>query len=179
MDVIVVIVNRFTKIIWLKATTTNISLEGIAKIYRDKIWKIHGITRKILSDRGPQFASRFIEELTKALGTKRMLSTAYHLQTDSQTERINQEIGTFLWHYVNYQQDDWTKWIAAAKFYYNNTKHAATGQTPFVLYFGRHPWKGNLEVQMEIPKLEEFLIKLQRSWEKATESIKAAQEAIW
>ena len=71
-------------------------MEGIAKIYRDKIWKIHGITRKILSDRGPQFASRFIEELTKALGTKRMLSTAYHLQTDSQTERINQEIGTFL-----------------------------------------------------------------------------------
>jgi len=80
----------------------NISSEGIAKIYRDEIWKLHRISKKILSDRGPQFASRFIEELTKALGMKRMLSTAYHPQSDRQTERINQEIGMFLQHYVNY-----------------------------------------------------------------------------
>jgi len=67
----------------------NISSEGLAKIYRDKIWKIHSVPRKILSDRGPQFASRFMEELIKALGTKRMISMAYHPQTDRQTERIN------------------------------------------------------------------------------------------
>jgi len=92
----VVIVDRFTKMIRLKATMTNISLEKIAKIYQDKIWKLHGIPRKILSNRGPQFASKFMEELTKALGTKRQLSTAYHLQTDGQIERINQEIRKFL-----------------------------------------------------------------------------------
>jgi len=96
MDAIVVIVDQFTKIIRLKATTMNISSEGIAKIYRDEIWKLHGIPRKILSNRGPQFISKFMEELTKALGMKRQLSTAYHPQTDGQTERINQEIGTFL-----------------------------------------------------------------------------------
>jgi len=105
----VVIVDRFTKIIRLKAMTTNISSEGIAEIYKNEIWKLHRIPRKILSDRGPQFASKFMEELMRALGTKRQLSTAYHLQTDGQMERINQEIGTFLRHYVNYQQDDWTK----------------------------------------------------------------------
>jgi len=55
----------------LKATTMNVSSEEIAKIYRDDIWKLHGVPRKILSDRGPQFASKFIEEFTKALGTKR------------------------------------------------------------------------------------------------------------
>jgi len=71
MNAIVVIVDRFTKMIRLKATTINISSEGIAKIYRDEIWKLHEILKKILSDRGPQFASKFIEELTKALGTKR------------------------------------------------------------------------------------------------------------
>jgi len=80
----------------LKATTTNISLEGIAKIYRDNIWKLHRIPRKILSDKGPQFVSKFMEELTKVLETKRQLLTAYHPQTDGQTERINQEIGMFL-----------------------------------------------------------------------------------
>ena len=91
-----VIVNQFTKMIQLKATTTNISSEGIVKIYRDDIWKLHRVPRKILSDRGPQFASKFMEKFTKALGTKRQLLTAYHPQIDGQTERINQEIGTFL-----------------------------------------------------------------------------------
>ena len=107
MDAIVVIVNQFTKMIQLKATMMNISLEGIAKIYSDDIWKLHGVPKKILSDRGPQFALKFMEEFIKVLGTKRQLSMAYHPQTDGQTERINQEIGMFLRHYVNYQQDNW------------------------------------------------------------------------
>jgi len=68
-----------------------------------------------------------MEELMKALETKRMLSTAYHPQTNGQTERINQEIGTFLRHYINYQQDNWTEWITAAKFQYNDKKHVAMG----------------------------------------------------
>jgi len=55
-------------------------------------------------------------ELIKALGTMRQLSTAYHPQTGSQTERINQEIGMFLRHYINYQQDNWIEWLAAAEF---------------------------------------------------------------
>ena len=81
----------------------NFSLEEIAKIYRDDIWKLHGIPRKILSDRGLQFTSKFMEEFTKALGMKRQLLMAYHPQTDGQTERINQDIGMFLRHYMNYQ----------------------------------------------------------------------------
>ena len=84
------------KMIYLKATMTNISLEGIVKIYRDDIWKLHGIPKKILSNRGLQFTSKFMEEFMKALETKKQLSTAYHPQTDSQIERINQEIGMFL-----------------------------------------------------------------------------------
>jgi len=96
MYAILVIVDQFMKMIRLKATMTNISSEGIAKIYRDKIWKLHGVPRTILSDQGPQFTSKFMEEFTKVLETKRKLSMAYHPQTDGQTERINQEIGTFL-----------------------------------------------------------------------------------
>jgi len=92
MDTILVIVNQFTKMIRLKTTMMNILSEGIAKIYRDDIWKLHGVPRRILSNRGPQFTSKFIEEFTKALRTKRQLLMAYH----PQTERINQEIGMFL-----------------------------------------------------------------------------------
>jgi len=92
-----------------------------------------------------------MEKFTKALGIKKQLLTAYHSQTDSQTERINQKIGIFLQHYMNYQQDDWTNWLAAVEFQYNDKRHAAIGRTPFILNFGRHPWKGDLIVKMDIP----------------------------
>ena len=82
--------------IQLKIMMTNISSEGIAKIYRDEIWKMNQISRKILSDRGSQFVSRFIKELMKTLRTKNMLSIAYYPQSDRQMERINQKIGIFL-----------------------------------------------------------------------------------
>jgi len=95
------------KMIRLKATTTNISSEEIAKIYRDKIWKLHRVPRKILSNRELQFTSKFMEDFTKVLGIKRQLLMAYHSKTDGQMERMNQEIRTFLQHYVNYQQDNW------------------------------------------------------------------------
>jgi len=175
MDAILVIVDRFTKMIRLKAMTTNLSSEGVAKIYRDEIWKIHGISKTILSNRGLQFASKFMENLTRVLGTKRKLSTVYHPQTDRQTERINQEIGMFLWHYINYQQDDWMEWLATAEFTYNDKKHATMGKTPFELNFGRHPWKGDLMVQMELPQVEEFAKKLQESWKYATQAMEESQ----
>jgi len=178
MDAILVIVDQFTKMIRLKATTTNISSEGIAKIYRDKIWKLHGVPRIILSDQEPQFASKFMKEFTKVLGTKRKLSMAYHPQTDGQIERINQEIGMFLRHYVNYQQDDWTDWLATAEFSYNDKKHVVTGKTPFELNFGRHSWKGDLMVQTGIPWVEEFIRHLQKSWEHTVHTIEESQKNI-
>jgi len=83
-----------------------ISLEKIAKIYRDNIWKIHRVLKKILSDRRSQFGLWFTEDLSMVLGMKKMLSTTYYPQINSQMKRISQEIKAFLQHYVNYQQDD-------------------------------------------------------------------------
>ena len=110
----------------------------------------------------------------KALGTTRQLSTVYHPQIDGQTERINQEVGTFLRHYVNYQQDNWTEWLAAAEFLYNDKKYVAIGMMLFELNFGRHLWKRNLMVQTEFPRFEEFLIELQKSWKETVKSMKVA-----
>ena len=90
-------------------------------------------------------------------------------------ERINQEIGTFLRHYMNYQQDDWMNWLAAVEFQYNNKKHAATGKTLFKLNFGRHPWKGDLMVKTDILRVEDFHSGLQRSWEQATKAIEVSR----
>jgi len=77
-------------------------------------------------------------ELCKALGIKRAMLTAYHPQTNGQIEKINQEVEVFLKHYINYKQDDWTKWLATAKFQYNDKEHAATKYTPFYMNYGRH-----------------------------------------
>jgi len=98
-----VVVDRFSKMIRLIATTTSISSSKVARIYQDDIWKIYGIPKKIISDRGPQFASIFMGQLCKALGIKRAMSTVYHLQIDSQTERINQKVKVFLRYYINYR----------------------------------------------------------------------------
>jgi len=102
-DAILVVVDRFSKMIRLIATTTSISSSKVARIYQDDIWKIYGIPKKIISDRGPQFASIFMGQLCKALGIKRAMSTVYHLQIDSQTERINQKVKVFLRYYINYR----------------------------------------------------------------------------
>ena len=88
-DAIVIIVDQFIKMIRLKITTTVILSEEIAKIYKNNIWKIHRIPKKILSNRGPQFVLWYMEDLSKISKTKRTLSTVYYFQTNSQTERIN------------------------------------------------------------------------------------------
>jgi len=158
--------------------TTSISSSEVARIYQDDIWKMHGIPKKIISDRGPQFASTFMGELCKALGIKRAMSTAYHSQTDGQTERINQEVEVFLRHYINYRQNDWTKWLATAEFQYNNKEHTATGHSPFYVNYGRHPWKGNLTVEMEIPSLEDLLKKMETTREEAKTAMEKTKETM-
>jgi hypothetical protein len=95
-DAIIVIVDRFSKMIHLIPTTTALSSLRLAEIYKKEIWRIHGIPRRIISDKGPQFASKFMKELCNTLGIERNLSMAYHPQMDGQTERINQEIETYL-----------------------------------------------------------------------------------
>ena len=77
---------------------------------------------------------------------------------------------------MNYKQDDWTEWLAMVEFAYNDKKHAATGRTPFELNFGRHPWKGNLMVQMEIPRVEEFTKNIEESWKHAAQAMEEAQK---
>ena len=64
---------------------------------------------------------------------------AYYPQIDGQTEWINQKIEIFLQHYINYQQNNWTEWLAAVEFQYNDKRHMTTRRTPFKLNFGRHP----------------------------------------
>jgi len=76
------------------------------------------------------------------LGTGQNPSTAYHPQTDGQTERMNQTIEQYLCAFINFRQNDWKEWLPLGEFAYNNSTHLATKQTPFFLNYGHHPWMG-------------------------------------
>jgi len=94
--------------------------QGVAKISWDRVFKDIGLPRKVISNRAPQFVSRFMKELCSQLGVERNSSTAYHPQTNGQTERVNQELEEYLRLYCNYKQNDWAEWLLIAEFSYNN-----------------------------------------------------------
>ena len=108
------------------------------------MFREHGVPHKVVSDWGPQFVSRFMKEFYAMIGVKANPSTAFHPQTDGQTEQVNQEIEVYLQAYVNHLQDDWAEWLSTAEFALNNCEHSATGQTPFFLEYRRHPWNGGM-----------------------------------
>ena len=140
-NAICVFVDRFSKQIHLVPTSTDLSSEGMAKLYRDHIFRLHGIPRKFIHDRGTQYELRFMKELYKLLGIEGNPSTAYHPQTDGQTERVNQEVEIYLRAFVNHHQSDWVEWLALAEFAYNNRKHSSTKQSPFFVNYGQHPYQ--------------------------------------
>ena len=85
-DAILVVCDRLSKMTHFVTITEEMSAEGLARLFRNNVWKLHGLPESIVSDRGPQFAAELTKELNKMLGIETKLSTAFHLQTDRQME---------------------------------------------------------------------------------------------
>ena len=135
---IMVVVDRFTKMAHFIPTAKRESAV-VARLFLENVWKYHGLPLDVVSDRDGVFTGHFIADLYKFLGIKRSMSTAFHPQTDGQTERLNQTIEHFLRTYCNYEQDNWTEMLPMAEYAYNNSKHAATKITPFYANYGYEP----------------------------------------
>jgi len=105
-DSILVVCDRFSKMSHFVTTTEKTMVEGLARLFRDNMWKLHRLPESVILDRGPQFAVGLTKELNKMLGIETKLSTAYHPQTDGQTERTNQELEQYLQMYVNHRQNN-------------------------------------------------------------------------
>jgi len=105
-DSILVVCDRFLKMSHFVATTEKTTVEGLAKLFRDSMWKLHGLPESMISDRGPQFAAGMTKELNKMLGIETKLSTAYHPETNGQMKRTNQELEQYLRMYVNHRQNN-------------------------------------------------------------------------
>jgi len=114
----------------------------LARLFRDNVWKLHGLPESIISDKGPQFAAGLMRELNEILGIKSKLLTAFHPQTDGQTERVNQELEQYLRMFIDHRQEQWPEWLGMAEFAYNNKVHSSTRTSPFKANYGQDPRMG-------------------------------------
>ncbi len=138
-NAILVVVSRLTKMAHFVPTTTKTTSQDLACKYKDNIYRLHGAPKDIVSDRGSKFTSAFWRAFCKTTGVNQSLSTAYHPQSNGQTERVNQSLEQYLCIYTNCNQDDWAEHLSADKFIYNSSSQSLTTMTPFFANYGYEP----------------------------------------
>ncbi|KAJ9512237.1 hypothetical protein QJQ45_012789 [Haematococcus lacustris] len=138
-DMVVTVVDKLSKMLHLIPTTATATAPDIAKLFFDHVFKHHGLPEAIVSDRDPKFTSDFWTSLFHLTGTRLLMSSAYHPQTDGQSERANRTVEDMLRPYLNHHKTDWDQHLAAVEFAYNSSTHVGTGFSPFYLNYGHHP----------------------------------------
>ena len=171
-----------------------INAEQTVALYLRQVVTNFGLPSKIISDRDPQFASKFTRELCKLMGIEQNISTAYHPRTDGQSECTNQWVKTFLRFITNYKQDDWARWLPMAQFAHNNWPSDTTRKSPFFLLMGYNPrtdWKSATsplpQVTLQIDQFKEaraqaqnLMIKAQKSWVRHKDTPKYKEgDLVW
>jgi len=176
-DAILVVCDRLSKMMYFVATTERTSAEGLARLFRDNVWKLHGLPESIVLDRGPQFVAELTKELNRMLGIEKKLSTAFHPQMNGQMERMNQELEQYLRFFVDHRQKNWPEWLASAEFAVNNKCHSATKVSPFMVNYGRElRMGGDIRKRGKVEKATEFVERMKKVYEEAGAVLKKAQE---
>lgn len=180
-DSILVVVDRFTKVAKYIPTTKTCTAASLADLFFDEIVSSYGIPNGIVSDRGSVFTSSYWSEFCYALQVKRRLSTAFHPQTDGQTERQNQTLEHYLRVYCCGKQDGWAPLLSIAEFAYNNSVHASLTVSPFFALYGYHPqlrYQSRDETaQGEVPAAADRVKRLQEERVLLANRLRAASEA--
>jgi len=177
-NAVMTVVDAVSKRVHFVLTHMTVTAEGAARLFLHYVWKLHGLPKCVISDHGPQFVALFTKELYRLLGIRISSSTAWHPQTDGQTEHVNQELDQFLRLFVNERQDDWYDLLPIAEFQHNNHVHSATQQPPFLLDMGRISRMG-FEPRQDPSSLEmvnEFTKRMESTTKEAKSTIRKAQE---
>ena len=185
-DMLFVVMDRLSKQSYSIPCHKTINARGMAELFLKYIWCREGYPDSIVSDRGPQFVSSFWAEICRILGIKIKLSTAYHPQTDGQTEIMNQYIDQRLRPFVNHYQDNWSALIPMMDYAQLTLPHESIRMSPFELLKGFKPrttwnWKQptlaiNAREQLNQDQATEFAKRMHDAWSVAKDSIKLAQE---
>jgi len=139
MDVIFVVVDKFSKYSHFLALAHPFTAVSVAQLFMTTIYKLHGMPSALISDRDHIFTSKLWQELFRLAGVELKMSSSYHPQTDGQTERVNQCMETFLRCFVHACPTKWFSWLHLAEFWYNTSSHSALGRSPFEVLYGHAP----------------------------------------
>jgi hypothetical protein len=169
---ILVVGDKFTKRGHFIPTTTNVTAKETAELLLQHIVRLHGLPEAIISDRGHEFTAHLFQEVWGAMGTELRMSTAYHPQSDGQTERLNRELEQQLRAHANRTGNNWKERLAVVEMHYNSTVHASTGKTPFEMdgVDWRDQWA--LAMRSPLPSLSsdgasDLLRDIRTTWEDA------------
>ncbi|KAJ9521460.1 hypothetical protein QJQ45_008872 [Haematococcus lacustris] len=138
-DAIAVFVDRLSKMVHFVPCRESMNAEGFARLFIDNVFKHHGVPREIISDRGSHFTNHFWASVMAILGVKECKSSAYHPESDGQTERYNRTLEEMLRHYISPAQSDWPFFLSLAEFAVNNSWQESIQSTPFLVNTGQSP----------------------------------------
>ena len=176
-DAIMVFVDRLTKMVHFAPTRTEASAEDVAQLFMEHVVRLHGCPEDVVSDRDTRFASRFWKAVMALCGTKVSMSSAFHPESDGQTERVNRTLEQTLRMFVSPAQDDWDVLLPAVEFACNSAVHDSTGQTPFVLNYGRQlPAPVDRAVGDDVPAAHDFVGAMRKAIEDAKHNLVKAQQ---
>jgi hypothetical protein len=150
-DSIMVIVDKLTKYVHFLPYLECSTAEHLAYWFLRVVVANHGMPKGIISDRDKLLTSKFWQSLTKQLGTKSKMSTAYHPETNGQTERMNQTLEQYLRFYLNQRQDNWVELLPLAQFAVNSAESETTGMSPFYATYGFNPDAYHHPIEDETP----------------------------
>jgi transposase InsO family protein len=182
VDAILVIVDRFTKWSLFLPVSKTITAAELAELFHNEVELRYGPPEGIVSDRGSVFTSKFWSRLCFISRVRLRLSTAFHPQTDGQTERMNQTLEHYLRCFIAGEQLAWPKLLRSAEFACNNAVNATTGASPYNMLMGYSPdfrqrFEGEASLEeapaaaARIEKLEKLRTDLKEHWRNATESM--------
>src|SRR3954465_3203553 len=177
-NAIVVFVDTFSKMTHFAPTKTTASAPDTARLFFDHIFRLHSLPKSIVSDRDAKFTSKFWKSLFQTLGTKLAMSTAFHPQTDGQTERANRTLEDMLRAFTSYCQDDWDLHLTAAEFACNNAPNASTGMSPFKINSGQdlqNPYSSIAHIPDQVPSVADFLKSISNGIQTAKDALTLAK----
>ena len=178
-DSILVVVDRLIKIVYFISTTERTSAKGLARLFRDNMWKLYRLPESIISDRGLQFVAELIKELNRMLEIESKMSTVFHLQIDRQTERVNQELKQYLRMFIDYRQEQQLDQLETAEFTYNNKAYSSIKILSFKANYGQDPRMGfKVRKKEKYKGTEKFITKIKKIQEKAKVVLDKVQEKI-
>jgi hypothetical protein len=176
-NAVAVFVDKLSKMVRFRSCKTTDGAAETAWMFVDSVYRHHGMPRMLITDRDVRFQGEFWKEVHKLLQIEHRMSTAFHPQTDGQTERVNRVLEEMLRHFVSPEQTDWDKFLPLAEFAVNSSWHESVQATPFFLNYGQHPrCPVSLDVDTKVPAAQEFTTGIEEAIKRAKKCLAAAQD---